>query len=117
MSDPWKACDIRGFCPADVSPDLFRRLGRTVGSSMPAASRALVAGDFRASTPDLKAALACGLMESGAHVVDSGPDPHSRRLLRPPALEDFRCLNCDCISQSGRTQWPEVDARASAAHT
>lgn len=75
MSNPWKACDIRGIYPTEVSADLFRRLGRSVGSSLPGASRVLIAGDFRASTPDLKAALADGLLESGAHVVDSGQIP------------------------------------------
>ena len=75
MSNPWKACDLRGICPTEVSADLFWRLGKTVGSSMPTASRVLVAGDFRVSTPHLKAALACGLLESGAHVIDSGQVP------------------------------------------
>ncbi len=75
MSDPWKACDIRGVYPADVCPDLFCRLGRSVGSSLPESSQVMVAGDFRASTPSLKTALADGLMESGAHVLDSGQIP------------------------------------------
>jgi phosphomannomutase len=75
MSDPWKACDIRGIYPDEISEDLFWRLGGSVGSSLPAASRVLIAGDFRISTPSLKAALADGLVESGAHVVDSGQVP------------------------------------------
>ncbi len=75
MSDPWKACDIRGVYPTDVSPDLFHRLGRSVGSSLAVASRVMIAGDFRASTPILKAALADGLMESGAHVLNAAQIP------------------------------------------
>ncbi len=75
MSDPWKACDLRGVYPTDVSLDLFRRLGRSVGSSLPMGSRVLIAGDFRASTRSLKGALKEGLMESGAHVLDSGQIP------------------------------------------
>ncbi len=75
MSDPWKACDIRGVCPTEVSADLFRCLGRSAGSSLPPASRVLIAGDFRASTPSLKAALAEGLGESGTHILDAGQIP------------------------------------------
>lgn len=75
MSDPWKACDIRGIYPTDVSTELFWRLGRSIASSLPEASRILIAGDFRVSTPDLKRALADGLLESGADVLDSGQIP------------------------------------------
>jgi phosphomannomutase len=35
----------------------------------------LMAGDFRTSTPDLRKALADGLLNSGAHVLDSGQIP------------------------------------------
>ena len=75
MSNPWKACDLRGVHPVDVSADLFRRLGTSFASSLPVGARVLIAGDFRASTPSLKAALAEGLLESGAHVLDSGQIP------------------------------------------
>ena len=75
MSSPWKACDIRGVYPQDVSPELLGRVGASVGSTLPAGARILVAGDFRTSTPALKAALAEGLMGSGAFVLDAGQIP------------------------------------------
>ncbi len=75
MSDPWKACDLRGVYPGDVSPDLFQRIGRSVGASLPAGSQILLAGDYRASTPRLKAALADGLTNSGAQILDAGQIP------------------------------------------
>lgn len=75
MSSPWKACDIRGIYPQDVSPELLGRVGASVGSTLPAGARILVAGDFRTSTPALKAALAEGLMGSGAFVLDAGQIP------------------------------------------
>lgn len=75
MSSPWKACDIRGVFPDEVSPDLLWRLGRSVGTLLPVGARVLVAGDHRISTPQLKAALAQGLLEAGSHVLDAGQIP------------------------------------------
>jgi phosphomannomutase len=73
--NPWKACDIRGPFPDDVSPELFRLIGRGVASGMPAGAKSLVAGDFRTSTPILKRALIEGLVGSGSHVLDAGQIP------------------------------------------
>ena len=73
--NPWKACDIRGVFPDEVSPDLLRRVGAGVASTFPLHTRILIAGDFRESTPLLKAALAEGLLATGAHVVDAGQLP------------------------------------------
>jgi phosphomannomutase / phosphoglucomutase len=75
MSDPWKACDIRGVVPAEVSPFLLRGVGAGVGSILPVGARVLVAGDFRTSTPVLKAALVEGLQSAGCKVLDSGQIP------------------------------------------
>src|SRR5215831_1230237 len=73
--NPWKACDIRGVFPREVSPQLMRLVGSSVGSMVPLDTNILIAGDFRSSTPPLKAALLEGLMESGAHVLDAGQIP------------------------------------------
>jgi len=73
--NPWKACDIRGLFPEEISPELFRRIGRGVASGMPAGAKILIAGDFRASTPILKSALMEGLIGSGSHVLDAGQIP------------------------------------------
>lgn len=77
MSDPWKACDLRGIFPTEVSPDLLRRLGAAVGSLLPVGARVIVAGDFRISTPQLKEALIEGLIGSGSLVLDAGQIPTS----------------------------------------
>jgi phosphomannomutase len=73
--NPWKACDIRGPFPEDVSPELFRLIGHSVASAMPAGAKSLVAGDFRTSTPILKSALIEGLVGSGSRVLDAGQIP------------------------------------------
>jgi phosphomannomutase/phosphoglucomutase len=69
----WKACDLRGPAPSEVSPELFRRIGRAVAAALPPAARVLVAGDFRLSTPELKRALVAGL--GGLEVLDAGQIP------------------------------------------
>jgi phosphomannomutase len=73
--NPWKACDIRGTFPGEVSPELFRLIGRGVASWMAPGAKSLVAGDFRTSTPILKRALIEGLVESGSRVLDAGQIP------------------------------------------
>jgi phosphomannomutase len=73
--NPWKACDIRGPFPDEVSPELFRLIGHGVASWMPAGAKSLVAGDFRTSTPILKSALIEGLVGSGSRVLDAGQIP------------------------------------------
>ena len=73
--NPWKACDIRGLFPEEVSPELFRLIGRGVASGMPAGAKILIAGDFRTSTPILKRALMEGLIGSGSHVLEAGQIP------------------------------------------
>ena len=75
MKDPWKPCDIRGAFPDEVSADLLSRVGASVGTLLPAGARVLVAGDFRTSTPLLKAALIEGLQDAGAWVLDAGQIP------------------------------------------
>ncbi len=77
MSNPWKACDIRGIFPDEVSADLLMRLGASVGTLLPTGARVLVAGDFRTSTPLLKAALIEGLQQAGICVLDAGQIPTS----------------------------------------
>jgi len=71
----WKACDLRGVYPRDVSADLYRRIGRALATRRDVGARVLVAGDFRLSTPELKSALISGLAASGARVLDAGQIP------------------------------------------
>src|SRR5690348_16038815 len=68
----WKACDIRGPYPEEVSAELFYSIGSGAARMLPPGGRALVAGDFCETTPELKSALARGLVRSGARVLDAG---------------------------------------------
>ena len=71
----WKACDIRGKYPSEVSPQLLEHIGRRIASELPQRARVLVAGDFRLSTPELKLALTAGVISGGARVLDAGQVP------------------------------------------
>ncbi len=73
--NPWKACDIRGLYPQEVSPQFIRGVGSAIASTLKSGSTILVAGDFRLSTPVLKGALIEGLLSSPAHVLDAGQIP------------------------------------------
>ncbi len=69
----WKACDLRGKYPEDVSPELLYQIGSHIIARRSA--RVLIAGDFRLSTPELKSALAEGLLRGGAQILDAGQVP------------------------------------------
>ena len=71
----WKAADLRGLFPDEVSTDLFRRIGGAIGTTLTAGSRVLVAGDFRVSTMALKEALTSGFIGTGVDVIDAGQIP------------------------------------------
>ncbi len=75
MSDPWKACDIRGVYPTEVNADLLRRAAYAIGAQLPAGSSVVVAGDFRLSTPELKDAVIAGLSTCGTRILDAGQVP------------------------------------------
>ncbi len=87
----WKAADLRGTYPDEISAELFERIGGAIGTFLGAGIRVMVAGDFRLSTPALKAALTRGLVSTGTHVLDAGqlPTPvayFSERQHKPHAL-------------------------------
>ncbi|MCC6861109.1 MAG: phosphomannomutase/phosphoglucomutase [Bryobacterales bacterium] len=71
----WKACDLRGPFPGEVSGELFEKIGAAFASGLPLRARVVVAGDFRESTPVLKRALMEGLLGAGARVLDAGQVP------------------------------------------
>jgi len=91
MSSPWKACDIRGVFPSEVSTVLTRGVGAALGSMLPPGSRVLVAGDYRISTPKLKASLTSALVRTGAHVIDAGQLP------TPVAYFAHKMLGADAV--------------------
>ena len=64
----WKACDLRGVFPRDVSADLYGRIGRALATRLVEGARVLVAGDFRLSTPELKGALIAGLASADTEI-------------------------------------------------
>jgi len=71
----WKEADLRGAYPAEISTELFERIGGALGTRLGPQARVMIAGDFRLSTPSLKDALARGLLATGAQVLDAGQIP------------------------------------------
>ncbi len=67
----FKDCDVRGEYGTEVNGTLAYRIGRALGSRSKK-PRAIVAGDFRISTPELMRELTAGLVESGVVVYDLG---------------------------------------------
>jgi phosphomannomutase/phosphomannomutase/phosphoglucomutase len=67
----FKAYDIRGRLGTELNEDIAYRIGRAYAQYLKA-RRVVVGGDVRPSTEALKQALARGLMDAGADVVDIG---------------------------------------------
>jgi phosphomannomutase/phosphoglucomutase len=71
----YKACDIRGDATRELSPDLYYRWGRFLGSSLEPGSTFITGGDVRPSTPAFLKAFIDGLQEAGLAVIDLGIVP------------------------------------------
>ncbi len=71
----YKPCDIRGHVPTDLNENLYRSWGQSLGEMVPRASKFIIGGDVRFSTPGFLAALSEGLVSTGADVVDLGTVP------------------------------------------
>ena len=71
MAGIFKAYDIRGIVPSELSTDLAYRIGRAVPKVLKASSL-LVSRDMRISGPEISNALMKGIVESGADVLDAG---------------------------------------------
>ena len=67
----FKAYDIRGRLGEEINEDVAYRIGRAFGEFL-GAKRVAIGCDVRLSSPLLKAAVASGLMDSGADVIDLG---------------------------------------------
>ncbi|MDR0440980.1 MAG: phosphomannomutase CpsG [Candidatus Accumulibacter sp.] len=67
----FKAYDIRGRLGAELDEDIARRIGRAYGEYF-RPRRVAVGGDARRTSAALKQALAEGLMDAGADVLDLG---------------------------------------------
>jgi len=67
----FKAYDIRGKLGEELNPDVAYRIGHAYATHLNA-KRVVVGGDIRHTSEPLKLALAQGLMDAGAEVVDIG---------------------------------------------
>lgn len=67
----FKAYDIRGKLGEELNEEVAYRIGRAYAQHL-AAKRVVVGGDVRPTSATLKQALANGLMDGGADVVDIG---------------------------------------------
>jgi len=79
VADPamFRAYDIRGIAGDNLSEDVVQRIGTVFAAEALAAScpAVVVGGDGRESTPALVDALALGLIQGGARVIDIGTVP------------------------------------------
>ena len=67
----FKAYDIRGKLGEELNDDIAYRIGRAYAQHL-GAGRVVVGGDVRPTSATLKQALADGLMDGGADVIDIG---------------------------------------------
>ncbi len=67
----FKAYDVRGLYPSEVTADLFHALGRAFVAHL-GPGRYAVSRDMRVSSPELAAAFIAGARLQGGHVVDYG---------------------------------------------
>lgn len=68
----YKAYDILGQADGELTPELYRSWGRTLGQQLEPKAKFVVGGDVRGSTPPFLAALVEGLCQAGLDVVDLG---------------------------------------------
>lgn len=73
----FKAYDIRGIVGKSLTAEIVTAIGHAVGSEAIARGQHTIAigRDGRLSGPDLSAALARGIQQSGCHVIDVGRVP------------------------------------------
>ena len=67
----FKAYDVRGLYPSEVTEDLFHKLGRAFVAYL-GPGRYAVTRDMRLSSPSLTAAFIAGAREQGGDIVDVG---------------------------------------------
>jgi phosphomannomutase / phosphoglucomutase len=97
----FRAYDIRGIAGKTLTADAARAIGRALGSM---ASDFAVGRDGRASGPGLVDALAEGLQQSGANVIDVGMVP------TPVTYFAAHHLGCgSCVSVTGSHNPPEYN--------
>lgn len=70
----FKACDVRGIYPSEISEETAYRIGRAIATIIDGGT-VVVGGDVRLSTPSLKTAIIDGLTASGCDAIDLGTLP------------------------------------------
>ncbi len=68
----FKAYDIRGKLGSELNNEIAYRIGRAYGEFLGEGKTVVVGGDVRLTSEALKQALAQGLMDAGADVIDLG---------------------------------------------
>ena len=68
----FKAYDVRGLYPQELTEDVFQQLGRAFARLPRARARVAVTRDMRLSSPSLAAAFIDGVTAQGVHVPDYG---------------------------------------------
>jgi phosphomannomutase len=68
----FKAYDIRGIYPDNITPDLAYKLGQAYAEYVKPKGEVVVGNDVRLHSEELKNKVAEGLMDSGINVVDIG---------------------------------------------
>ncbi len=97
----FRAYDIRGIAGRTLTPEVVRAIGRALGSMAPEFA---VGRDGRHSGPALVDALAQGMNESGAAVIDIGMAP------TPVTYFAAHHLGCgSCVSVTGSHNPPEYN--------
>jgi phosphomannomutase len=71
MAEVFKAYDIRGIYPADLNEELVKRIGKALVEFL-SAEKIVVGRDMRPHSEPLFKALAEGITEQGADVIDIG---------------------------------------------
>ncbi len=97
----FRAYDIRGIAGRTLTPEIVRAIGRALGSMAPEFA---VGRDGRHSGPALVEALAQGINESGAAVIDIGMAP------TPVTYFAAHHLKCgSCVSVTGSHNPPDYN--------
>lgn len=71
VSSLFKAYDVRGIVPTELTPDIARLIGRALVATLDPET-VVVGRDMRVSSPELATALMDGIRDGGANVVDVG---------------------------------------------
>ncbi len=71
VGDLFKAYDVRGIVPRELTPDIAYRIGRAIVAFLDV-PQVVVGRDMRVSGPALSAALIDGIRDQGADAIDIG---------------------------------------------